>query len=183
MWLTRMKLNEAAFFLQKVDEHYVDALAEGVRPLFYYVSAFVSASRSVTWIMRSEYGRLDGWETWFEARTPDSKGRALLAKFTTIRNRLTKSEPIVGSLRAHLTSVDIPPSVPADPKVQSYRATLERIKPPAAIPHIMEARIDSVEWRLPELDAEDLLRACSQYFALLDELVRDCESRFGYRPR
>jgi len=69
MGRTRQKLEEAAFFLAKVKEHYFDVLdeEEQARPFLYYLSAFVSAARSVTWVMRSEYSALEGWATWYQS--------------------------------------------------------------------------------------------------------------------
>ena len=43
----------------------------------YFLSAFVSAARSVTWVMRSEYGKNADWVEWFDAKKPSSKVREL----------------------------------------------------------------------------------------------------------
>lgn len=182
---TRLKLQEAAFFLQKVDEHYVNIAhfgPGGSRELFYYVSAFVSAARSVPWIMRSEYGAVDGWRAWFSIKRPEGEGQALLSKFVAIRNRSLKSEPLVGESLVRLTREDIPELGPIDPKLKHYRVRIVAAGPTPEVPPAITARFGSIEWHLPELGEEDLLRACNRYFALLDELVRDCEARFGSSP-
>ncbi len=64
----RQNLEEAAFFLDKVREQYFDVLDENgvARPFLYYVSTFVSAARSVAWVMRAE----DGFALGFGSRLP-----------------------------------------------------------------------------------------------------------------
>ena len=59
MLRTRQKLNEAAFFLDRVEEHAAKIETflsdkKAVNVFSYYLSAFVSAARSTAWIMRSE---------------------------------------------------------------------------------------------------------------------------------
>jgi len=47
---TRFKLNEAAYFLDQVKAH-----ADEAEAMLYNLSAFLSAARSVLWIMRKEF--------------------------------------------------------------------------------------------------------------------------------
>ncbi len=180
---TRQKLDEAAYFLQRVQEHYFDALEDNGRPLIYYVSAFVSAARSVTWIMKSEYGGLDGWKAWYDARKPTAEDQALLRKFTDVRNRSQKADPLRVGIRVYASPEGERPSdIPANPKLQRYWITIREIDPPSGNPRSMEAVLDSIECSLPELGEEDLLRACNRYFELLNRLVHECEARFDTTP-
>ena len=86
---TRFKLEEARFFHEHLKNHW-----RHVPNYEFYLSAFVSASRSVTWVMKFEYGRKAGWQEWFNARQPPSHLRELLRKMNDLRVRSTKSEPI-----------------------------------------------------------------------------------------
>jgi hypothetical protein len=56
---TKLKVNEAKFFLEKMKESFQK------QPDFdYYLSAFISSSRSVLWVMRCEFSKIHGWEEW-----------------------------------------------------------------------------------------------------------------------
>src|SRR2546429_7400053 len=98
MWRTRQKLNEATFFLTKVEEHAEDVdklwLDRGTRDeLCYFLSAFVSAARSVSWMMRSECCRLAEWELWWRAQEVDAP-KELLRIFNDLRVRSEKADPL-----------------------------------------------------------------------------------------
>jgi hypothetical protein len=59
---TREKLEEAKFFLEQLEADYKSARFQ------YYLSAYISAARSVTWVMRHEYNDVVGWEEWFSKK-------------------------------------------------------------------------------------------------------------------
>jgi hypothetical protein len=185
MGRARQTLDEAAFFLEKVREHYFEVLDEEGqgRPFLYYLSAFVSAARSVTWVMRSEYGRSAGWESWYQSKQPDLEDKVLLRQFATLRNRSEKADPLRIGVRLHLSlAAEAPgqgePPAMRHPKLQQYRVTITEIDPPSGEPRSLEASIDALECALPELGDDDVLRCCGRYFDLLNRLVEECESRF-----
>ena len=187
MGRTRHKLDEAAFFLGRVREHYFDVLEDDGqgRPFLYYLSAFVSAARSVAWVMRSQYGRSEGWESWYKSRQPELEDRALLRRFAEIRNKSEKTGPLQVGIRLRLSPVAEgspqhgEPSNARHPKLQEYRVTITQVDPPSDAPRSLEASIDALECALPELGDDDLLQCCSRYFDLLKRLVEDCEERFS----
>jgi hypothetical protein len=169
MGRTRQKLEEAAFFLAKVRDHYFDVLDEDeqARPFLCYLSAFVSAARSVAWIMRSEYKALEGWEAWYQSKQPELEDRALLRRFTAIRNRSEKAEPLRIGIRLHLLlqgeamPTDGETSTTRHPKLHQYRVTITEAHPPSGEPRSWEASIDTLECALPELGDDDVLRCCT----------------------
>jgi hypothetical protein len=85
---TRHKLDEARFFLRLCEDN------RHLREFNYYLSACVSAARAVTWIMRAEYVRVEGWEPWYKARTPSEAEERLLRQMGDIRTRSQKSAPL-----------------------------------------------------------------------------------------
>jgi hypothetical protein len=98
MWRTRQKLDEAAFFLNKVEEHATKIEKflsdQNARKVFcYYLSAFVSAARSTTWIMRSECCRLEGWQAWWKEQELHAP-KELLKIFNDLRLRSEKTDPL-----------------------------------------------------------------------------------------
>jgi len=138
----------------------------------------------VTWVMRNEYGRSQGWESWYHSRQPNLEDRALLRQFATLRNRSEKADPLRIGIRLHLSTAEASPkqaesSAPRHPTLQQYRVTITEVDPPSGEPRSLEASIDTLECALPELGDDDVLRCCSRYFDLLNRLVEDCESRFS----
>jgi len=181
---TRFKLEEARFFHEHLKKHW-----RHVPNYEFYLSAFVSAARSVTWVMRSEYSRASGWEDWFDARQPPKHLRELLRKMNDLRVRSTKTEPI----RTRTTVKFTVPPEQVTPEIEAL------LRPGAgAAVHIVptdssnteanlvsngrllvKGRIEHVEHEVPEFKGRDAQDVCLQYLAELESLVAECESRFG----
>jgi len=86
---TRDKLEEAHFFLQKLKEHYAQQ-----PDVDYYLSAFISSSRSVIWVMQSEYSNIRGWRDWYNSREPTLEESIFLKSINEVRIRSEKKEPL-----------------------------------------------------------------------------------------
>src|SRR5215831_1694870 len=88
---TTRKLDEASFFLG-----FLERKPHGVEWLefHYYLSAFVSAARSVLWIMRAEYSHVPGWQEWYDAKEATPEEQRLLNAFNQIRVRSVKKDPL-----------------------------------------------------------------------------------------
>jgi hypothetical protein len=179
---TAFKLEEAKLFLMHLerDTHHV--------PKF-YLSAFISAARSVTWVMRYEFGKKKGWEGWFEKRQPPSHLRESLRKMNDLRVRAQKTEPI----RTRTTlQVFVPPEY-ITPRVNQYldpSANLPvRIEPTnrenteanlfIGSEFISKCKIERVTHELPEFEGEDALKVCRDYFNELEGLVQECDEAFN----
>ena len=52
---TKHKLEEAKFFLEQLRANYGK-----LKKFDYFLSAFISSARSVTWVMRNEYSSVPG---------------------------------------------------------------------------------------------------------------------------
>jgi len=70
---TEYKLEEARYFLAHLEKHW-----RHLPQVDFYLSAFVSAARSVTWVMKAEFVHVHGWEQWYETKKPSSTIRELL---------------------------------------------------------------------------------------------------------
>jgi hypothetical protein len=109
----------------------------------------------------------------------------LLRRFREIRNRSEKTAELRLGVRLKASLVSEgksdgdDPRASRDPKLQQYRMTITEADPPSGVPRSVEAVLDAIEFGLPELADDDLLRACDRYFELLRELVEDCERRFA----
>jgi hypothetical protein len=182
---TQYKLEEARFFLQLLEDHWRHA------PHFdYFLSAFVAAARSVTWIMRSEYSRrFPEWTIWFEEKKPGSSTRVLLKKMNDLRVRATHSDPV----RTRTTAqVSIDPSE-ITPELMQFlesdsgaRIRLESVNESNTEAYFVvgerrlaKARIVEATHELPEFYGQDVRPACREYLAELESLNNDCIARFG----
>jgi hypothetical protein len=170
------------FFLTKLDEHYYDDIRNlssesRVQPVFiFYLSAFISAARSVTWIMRSEYSRLSWWDDWWAEQRPDESAVQLLRLFNSLRIRSEKVEPV---RPGHFIRVegDGGPLVQRDPRLPRVRMT---ITPVGEGPQqsILSGEVLAFTWTIDELQGADLVVACREYYRELERLVTACEIKF-----
>jgi len=181
---TRHKLNETWFFLTKLDEHYFDHIQSVIQgdvspPAFaYYLSAFVSAARSVTWVMRHEYSRAPGWEDWFQNQKVTDQHRVLLKLFNDLRVRSEKREPL--PLGHSVRFVGDPDAPEPDLRLPRFRITISTADG-GREEVIQSGEVAAFFWTLDEFEGEDLLPACREYVNLLASLVQDCEERFVAR--
>ena len=180
MWRTRQKLNEAAFFLNKVEEHArpVEKLLQDPRTrdeLCYFLSAFVSAARSVSWVMRSECCRLAEWELWWKGQEVNAP-KELLRIFNDLRVRSEKADPLQLSYCVRLEGDEGPPIKP-DQRLSKARMTIAFAEDgkESTSSHQVIALILTVD----ELEGDDLLEKCRAYLQELERLVAACEMRFG----
>jgi hypothetical protein len=186
---TRSKLEEARFFLSKLkDKENWDG-----NVISYYLSAFISSSRSALWIMRCEYKSVSGWQAWYDLLKPTTAQAGFIKKITDIRNRSEKEGPLqVGGKvvlrisKEHMTeelktflksNVNKPFVVAlADPaQVEVTKANVDLINNRAS----SLVKLDKVFFTLNEFPNKDVITVCNRYFNLLNGIVRKCESLFG----
>jgi hypothetical protein len=181
MTRTRQKLDEARFFLAKLDEHYFDHVRgivgdDNPPPIFaYYLSAFLSAARSVTWVMRHEYIRVNGWEAWFQGQEVSEQHRMLLKLFNDLRVRSNKVEPLPLGHSIRLLGDEGAPE--RDPRLPRIQMTISTVDEEEKV--LLTGEVAAMMWTLDEFEGEDLFPPCKQYLDLLCALVDDCESRFN----
>jgi hypothetical protein len=77
---TRHKLGEANFFLQQ-DKSVLDQ----PEILSYYLSAFISAARSVTMVLQFENGENQEFIDWYSKRQKDMKNDDIFSFFNSLR--------------------------------------------------------------------------------------------------
>jgi hypothetical protein len=163
---TQKKLREAKFFLDHL------AQLRGSDPddaAEFYLSAFLSAARSVTNVLESEEPIYRQWSPAWQATLTEAE-RQLLAKFTSARNRALKQGT---------------PTVKGDPIAQAATSALspelqffffEMIADdgaPVGPNRVLKGR------QTPKYAEEELIPICRKYFDLLSRLV----TAFRERPQ
>lgn len=181
---TRFKLEEARYFFGHLEKDW-----RHVPHFEFYLSAFVSAARSVTWVMRHEYNKCTGWRSWFEMRQPPAHLRETLRKMNDLRVRSTKTNPI-------RTRTSVKLSLRQD---QMTPEVLELLRPGSGcrfqiVPKdssnteaevisegrvVASARIEHVTHEVPEFEGCNALDVCGEYLRELETLVSECEAKFG----
>jgi hypothetical protein len=179
---TRLKYREAAFFLARMEETcYEDVhriLAQSSQPISFpfYLSAFLSAARSITWVMRQEFSDVEGWEEWYKAQG-SAEHAQMLGLFNKLRNQSEKIEPVIPGRTFRLVGDGGPP-VKRDPQLPRFSLAISAGEEDTGSAPLMSGEVMEWVWTIDDLDGADLLEACKQYLALLAELVDRCEQRF-----
>lgn len=181
---TMKKLDEAKFFLERMKA------PDNNRYFDYYLSAYISASRSVLWVMKAEFTHVQGWEKWYDSQTPTVEEKLLLKKINDIRVRTTKKKPLHTSERALL---DIPKEHITE-EVKEFMKAIGDKKVEVSIQESQDdktgvrvgdeqitftGKISEMFRRLPEFRDEDIIKVCERYVAFLKRLVVECEKEFG----
>lgn len=183
MGATKKKLDEAQFFFQEMEANYLD------HPTFdYYLSAFISAARSVLWVMQHEFGDAVGWRAWYDSKTPDSEVAALLDGLNQLRVRTVKLKP--SEVRYQL-EIKIPkpgvtreleeffethPERKVSVTFESADAQTETIV--GAQQASFLGKVESLCPVVAEFPGSNILDICRRYVSWLSDLVCECETRF-----
>ncbi len=181
---TQLKLAEAKYLFSLMSDKLPDN-----KEFDYLLNAFVGSARSVTWVMRNEFARIDGWAQWFQAFAIDQEERLLLALFNSLRVQSTKRAPLRTNF---ILSVLIPPGELDGTK----RAQLESLIGKHIVVEMSDAPFDSVEGAISVGPAhvegvtralrnadsdDDILNACEKYLGFLQHLVDQCVNQFAAR--
>lgn len=184
---TRKKLEEAAFFLGQLAPNYMKE-----RKFDFYLSAFISSARAIPWVMKSEYGKVPGWKSWYDARKPAPDEARLLEGTNALRTRLTKQEALRTTARIQLGGVKLSKSeydrvnavllsahgrgvpIRLGGSRGQYRLEIE-VEGEKLICPATEVYFDR---RLKEFPDLNILELCQQYYDSLARLVKECGERF-----
>lgn len=177
---------EARFFLRKL----VSGLPKQPDSS-YYLSAFLSSSRSILWIMRAEFAKVEGWEAWYSSKGLSARQKAVFELITELRNRSEKahpiesfSTPIFKFAKKNLTS-----------ELQDYlrrfgdqkhEFILKRIEPEREKTTVVEQDRVSIPLKsiqpgliVTGYSSKEIISLCNAYLRIISRLVRDCTSSFG----
>jgi hypothetical protein len=181
---TQYKLHEAQFFMAHIERDW-----RHLPQVDFYLSAFVSAARSVTWVMRAEFSNVMGWSQWFDAKKPSSTIRGLLKTMNDVRVRATKTDPLKTRTTA---KISISPDE-MTPEIMAYLEggatgliylepvdstnTTFVIKKGNDI--LAKAHLTCAQHELPEFQGQDSKDVCREYLRELEDLVKECHAKFN----
>jgi hypothetical protein len=165
---TKDRVEEARFFLGKLRQH---KAAQGLpsKPppehFRYYLSAFVSAARSVPWVLKNEESKkYDAWIGTWEAQRTDAEN-ALLKLTTKMRKTSVKEGHIEITIRSEGTPISV---IPDPYQVHALRA------------HALSLRQGGGPWTISDVhyvelngSEQEIVAVCEQYVDHLSKLVQD----------
>lgn len=191
---THARFEEAKFF-------YKQMLMNPTNPEFdYFLNAFLASARSITWVMKNEYGHADGWEEWYEAKVLNEEDRALLKLMSSLRNNSQKVRPVKSS---PYLSVTIPAgkiddallariqenvgrqgllsiNTDADGNPTSISAQLE-LEGIDGLPIVLDGVVEQFDRSVHGEESAPIREQCGEYLLMLKELTEECEAAF--KPR
>lgn len=160
---TQKKLREVRYFLAQLEHQANTATLDPSETVEFYLSAFLSAARSVTFVLEAEEPiRYPQWSpVWRELRTEGE--RKLLTRFTVARNRAVKREtPVVAE--DYLASAANDPYKDLPIELRFFLIDEEEDRP------VMAHRV--LKGRLTPADnEEEIMHLCREYEVLLSQLV------------
>ena len=167
---TNKKLQEARFFFSSLEQE-SGPLHPGAH-FDYYLSAFLSAGRSVTFALRAEETlSYDGWYPDWEQNDITADDRVLL-KF--INDQRRKS--------VHTTGAEVDVSAVVIPIEQFMQEVTHRgwqVYMHSGVPGTPRPDIIGQTRTFPALKDEDVVGVCRKYLDLLSRLVSDFEQHVG----
>jgi hypothetical protein len=185
--LTQLKLDEARFFLNQLKPNYGKE-----RKFDFYLSAFISAARSVTWVMGTEYAEVPGWRAWFDSLAPSKEEEALLKGTNQVRIRAQKLGPLQTMSRVAVSSLTVPEELA--PRLAEAISKSPSGEVPAFVggskgKYFVEIDVGGdrlrlaaanviIERKLEEFPDTHILDVCNAYYASLESVVRQCHEKF-----
>ena len=157
----------------------------------YYLNAFFNSARSVLWIMRAEYCKVEGWEKWFKEKSIPTEREGVIGKITDARNRSSKKEPLkmdtymtVGGKDKFIDLADylkffggkevILEVKKINPGDMRDNVEVNQAEGEVSIKVVLEIR-DSIK----EFKRQDICEVCQKYMYWLEEVVDECKDIFG----
>jgi hypothetical protein len=180
MTKTREKLNEAKYFLTQMTSQ-----VDNRETFRYCLSAFLAASRSVTYIMQKEFGKVRGFADWYESKRREME-KDLLMKLMKEKRDVTIHQVLINAKRD--MKVTINASVVFTDEIVAVikrrDGTEERKKYRDEKPSSSSKPKDNVEveyrWYFDDFPSPpfDIITLSENHVAKLDSLVSECKKAF-----
>ena len=151
-------------------------------PFKYNLSAFLSAARSVTFVMQAEFNSATGFTEWYDEKQIQMKDDNLMEFMKEKRNITLKQKTI--DPRGHIT-VHITETVVITEHVEAIlthkNGTVERIEhPQPAPPRLPKSKTETnYQWFFGDIPDKDIITLSQEYIEKLESLVHECEDSFA----
>lgn len=180
------KLQEAKFFFEQMSNYQTNR--SGFK---YNLSAFLSAFRSITYLMQKEYSKIQDFENWYQGKQEELKlneRMKLLNCMRVITIHKASIHPmaqIYASIEETVWATDEINAtvIHADRTVEkSDQKIFEKIVlPPEAIITPRESIDDKWLWVFNEYPNSDIMTICNECLILMENIVSECELKFALK--
>jgi len=173
---TREKLSEARYFLGYMKKNQSD------RDAFKYnLNVFLAASRSVTFIMQTEFCKVPGFKEWYAKKQSEMQRDETMRLLNDKRVMTIHQQPV--RPYAHV-NMGIMEHITISESVLIINTgadgTIERRESKPTSPPAPAKSEVTIEWRwyFDELPEKDVVVLCKEHMVKLETLVAECESLF-----
>lgn len=180
----RQKLNEAGYFYNGMQSNRTNVV---IFP--YCLSAFLSAFRSVTFFLQTQYGSNDNFKAWYAEKAAEMAADPVMVMLNKSRRAIVHLEPIDLFFREGF-------EMPARYDGVITTKHFELIQGQDTSGEVtMKIKVDAdgaeedvnpeITWHISEDDRTDLLQHCFHGLEVLDQILRELEtvrSSMGLAP-
>ena len=177
----QQKYDETEYFLEMMKENIEDR-----QKFRYNLSAFVSAARSVTFVLQKEFSKNPKFDKWYCEKQMQMRSDKLFKFFKDKRDYVIHKKGTIDTRAEISTAINLPmtASVSFEATVIKADGTIENGKhsEPPAEPKFTPKSNDTEEtkwffkdWSEPD---EDAIALCARYIRELKIIVEEAESKF-----
>ncbi len=192
---TREKLGEATYFNEQMRAAFRDNKSEHI----YLMNAFISAARSVTFVMNKEYAYIEGFKDWWKSneiiKSPSFEKFNALRTITEHEKTVSRSGTVFGA------TFNFGDGLESKDGVVMAGFDFEGDRPTAFVRTInqdgSEREVDGIASEVredfnvtayhdhgkKEVKIESFLSEAETYFMAVKKIVSECESKFGIPPK
>lgn len=172
---TQEKLEEAKYFLHQMESDLIN-----ISHFKFNLSAFLSAARSVTFIMQNEFSEMKGFSDWYGSQQKKFEKNPLMKMMNEKRRISIHQVPIRPRKETHVThhdQVTLTDSLTAFVLHADGSAEIRQSEPKQT------EKIDKIDpevkhlWYFDDFDSKDVITLCTEYLDLLKNIVSECQSK------
>jgi len=168
---TRDKLNEVIFFLEEMKGRTFDPIE-----FRYSLTAFLSAIRSVVYIMEEEFSKKPGFSDWYTQKSNEMKNDPILKYMYTQSDIETHRHPIIYPI--NVTKQDIT-GTRMDIIINGTESSI-LIRKNLTFP-VVPLTVTAVKYYFDNIVSKekDVIAICQEAIDTIESVVNECESKFG----
>jgi len=176
---TEIKLSEAKYFLEQMKQH-IDSPEEFV----YNLSAFLSAARSVTFIMQNEFSKIPEFREWYGCKQKKMENNELFRFFNGLRVAVIHKKVVIPNRNVKIEfteTITVGDSIVVEVRdkdgnlLQRYESDFQ---PESSVENEHEDVKTEVYWYFDEKPESDVITLCTRYIEELELLVKECIEKF-----
>jgi len=171
---TRGKLNEAKYFLKRMKESYSQIDVFG-----YNLRAFLSAARSVTFIMQKEFDKVSGFSIWYACKQTEMKANPVMNYLYEQRNQTLHVRPIQPKAKITVNATATVNSSFTICLVGTGEA-IQTVGIESMSSKTLGGNVETnIAYSFIDFPGKDVLTICQEDVSELEKIVDECESKFG----